>query len=325
MHSNVTVKPNIAAILGALVADAAALGLHWLYDPTRIATIEVNDGLVFVPPDSNNYADAKGFFAHANKKAGDSSGYGELCLLMLKHIAKHGEYDRITYQSEYCAYFGPGGAYIGYVDSPTRKTLQMLLPLKPTDFPPRSGADDDQFAALATIPALVAAYQGDARETLIEHVDSVVRITNNNDVAVAAAQCAAVALFEVLKGASIDQALTESLPYAGSILKPLLEEALQFNTLDSVGVAERFGSACHVTEGLPVIFHIAQHATDYRSAVEENIRAGGDSCGRAIMLGAIMAAYHTKNDRTKSAIPLAWLARYSKLVSAADACDQLDA
>jgi ADP-ribosylglycohydrolase len=319
------VKPNTAAVIGALVADAAALGLHWLYDPTRIATIEVNNSLTFVPPDPNNYTDTKGFFAHANKKSGESSGYGELCLLMLKHIAKHGEFNRIDYQSEYSTYFGPGGAYIGYIDSPTRKTLQTLLPLKPADYPSRSGADDDQFAALATIPVLVAAHQGDVREALIEQVDSVVRITNNNEVAVAAAQCAAVVLFEVLKGASIDRALTESLPYAGSTLKPLLDEALKFNTLDSVGAAERFGSACHVTEGLPVIFHIAQHAPDYRSAVEANIRASGDSCGRAIMLGAIMASYHTKNRRSDSAIPLAWMARYSKLVSAADACVQLEA
>lgn len=325
MHSNVIVNPNIAAIIGALVADSAALGLHWLYDPARIAKIEVTDGLVFVPPDSNHYADTKGFFAHANKKSGDSSGYGELCLLMLKHIAKHGKFNRTNFQSEYCAYFGPGGAYIGYIDSPTRRTLHTLLPLKPAEFPSNSGADDDQFAALATVPALVAAHQDDSREALVEHIDSVVRITNNNDVAVAAAQCAAVVLFEVLKGASIEQALTDSLPYAEPTIKPLLDEALKFNTFDSVGVAERFGSACHVTEGLPVIFHIARHAPDYRSAVEANIRAGGDSCGRAIMLGAIMASYHTKNHRSDSAIPLTWLARYSKLASAADACAQLGA
>ena len=30
---------NSDAILGALVADAAALGLHWLYDPDRISRV----------------------------------------------------------------------------------------------------------------------------------------------------------------------------------------------------------------------------------------------------------------------------------------------
>ena len=28
-----------AALQGALVADAAALGLHWLYDPERLAQV----------------------------------------------------------------------------------------------------------------------------------------------------------------------------------------------------------------------------------------------------------------------------------------------
>lgn len=322
MHTNVMFNPNIAAIFGALIADSAALGLHWLYDPDRIAKIEVVDGLVFVQPNASNYTDTKGFFAHANKNAGDSSGYGELCLLMLQHFAKHGEFNRTNYQSEYCAHFGPGGAYIGYIDSPTRQTLQTLLSLKPAEFPAISGADDDQFAALATIPILVAMHQG-TQDTLIKHVDTVVRITNNNDIAVAAAKCAAVILFKVLNGASIEQALTDALPFAGPTLKSLLDQALKYKTLDSIAVAKRFGSACHVMEGLPVIFHIAQHTPDYRSAIEANIRAGGDSCGRAIMLGAIMAAYNAKQAATKSTVPLAWMARYGKLATAADACAQL--
>lgn len=322
MYLSVIFNPNTAAIIGALVADSAALGLHWLYDPDRIAKIEVMDGLVFIPPNANNYRDTKGFFAHTNKKPGDSSGYGELCLLMLQHIAKHGEFNRIDYQSEYCAYFGPGGAYIGYIDSPTRQTLQTLLPLKPAKFPAISGADDDQFAALATIPVLVATHQG-TQDTLLQYIDTVVRITNNNDIAVAAAQCAAVILHEILKGASIEQALADSLSFAGPSLKPLLDHALTFKTFDSVAVAAHFGSACHVMEGLPVIFHIAQHAPDYRSAIEANIRAGGDSCGRAIMLGAIIAAHQAKQAASESIIPLAWMARYGKLAIAADACDQL--
>ncbi len=322
MHSNVIFNPKIATIFGALIADSAALGLHWLYDPDRIAKIEVMDGLVFVPPNARNYADTKGFFAHANKNPGDSSGYGELCLLMLRHIAKHGEFNRIDYQSEYCAYFGPGGAYIGYIDSPTRQTLHTLFSLKPDNFPAISGADDDQFAALATIPILVATHQG-TQDTLIKLIDTVVRITNNNDIAVAAAQCAAMILYEVLNGASIEQALIDSSPFAGATLKPLLDQALAYKTLDSVAVAKHFGTACHVMEGLPVIFHIAQHAPDYRSAIEANIRAGGDSCGRAIMLGAIMAAYSVKRASPAPAIPLAWIARYAKLTTAADACAQL--
>ncbi len=323
MNTNLNLSPRIATILGALIADSASLGLHWLYDPERIAEIETTAGLVFLTPDAKAYIDTTGFFAHVNKVSGDSSGYGEVGLLLLKHIAKHGEFNHTAYQTEYCAHFGPGGAYIGYIDAPTRLTLRTLLPLKPENFPTVSGADDDQFAALAAVPILVANHYG-SQQDLLKHVEAVVRITNDNKVAVAAACCSAVVLFERLQGKPMAQALQYALPFAGEKLTPLLEQALAYQTLDSIAVAKQFGSACHVVEGLPLIFHIAQHASNYRNAIVANIRAGGDSCGRAMMLGAIMAAYQVNGKDKASSIPMTWFARYRQLTTAADACLMLD-
>ncbi len=319
MNSNIRLTPRTAAILGALVADSAALGLHWLYDPARIAQIEKTKGITFLSPNDDNYADAKGFFAHANKLAGDSSGYGEACLLMLKHYEKHGQFKRIEYQSEYRGYFGPGGEYIGYIDSPTRQTLHTLIPLIPDNFPEQSGADDDQFAALATVPVVTATHTGTQAE-LLDKIDQVVRLTNNNDDAVAAAKYTASVLFDVINGQPISQALTDALPLAGEKLAPLLEQALQTETLDSVAMAERFGSACHVLEGIPIVAHILKHTSNYRETIEANIRASGDSCGRAIMLGAIAAAKAEQAGGETSSIPLGWLTKYRKISVAAAAC-----
>ena len=310
---------NSEAILGALVADSAALGLHWIYDPSRIAEIEAARGLVFLQPEAANYAGVKGYFAHGGKTSGASSSYGEVCLLMLKHLAKHGRFKRVEYQSEYCACFGPGGEYVGYIDSPSRLTLRTLLPLKPSEFPVASGADDDQHPSLAALPPLAAAHTGTLDE-LMTQVDEVVCITNNNETAVDAARCSSAALLKLLHGMTMTQALTEALPFAGSALRPLLEEALSMPKPDSVSAAARFGPACHVTEGLPVVFHIAQNATDYRSAIEANIRAGGDSCGRSIMLGALVAAHSARQNTYEFPIPFQWLARYRKFAEAADAC-----
>ena len=307
--------------MGALVADSAALGLHWLYAPDHIAQLEKTKNITFLTPDAANFVDVKGFFAHGGKAAGDSSGYGEICLLMLKHFAAQGEFNRVAYQTEFRAHFGPGGAYRGYIDSPTRQTLLKLIPLAPEDFPEPSGADDDQFAALATLPVVVATHRG-TQTALLEKVDQIVRVTNHNDDAVAAAQYAAAVLAGVLDGAPVSAALTQALPHAGDTLTPLLNQALALTSLDSVAVAQRFGPACHVLEGLPVIVHILQHATSYRQAVEANIRAGGDSCGRAVMLGAIAAAAAARQTDAGTAIPLAWLARYNNLAVAADALDR---
>ncbi len=321
MNTAIRLEPRVAAIIGALTADAAALGLHWLYDTERIAQIEKTKGLVFLPPCADDYAGVSGYFAHGKKQAGDLSAYGELCLLMLRHIARHGKFYRVDYQSEYRGYFGPGGGYQGYIDSPTRQTLQTLLPLKPEDFPLQSGADDDQFAALAALPAIVATHR-ESQDALNNKIEQVVRLTNHNDTAVAAAQYAGCVLLAVLNGQSVQQALADSLPHAGEKLRPLLEEALQVKTLDCAAVAKHFGNACHVPQGLPVIVHIANHANDYRTAIEENIRIGGDSCGRSIMLGAIMAA-HTAQQNDFNSIPLEWVSRLRNLKSAADALSKL--
>ncbi|PSJ17689.1 ADP-ribosylglycohydrolase family protein [Nitrosomonas supralitoralis] len=321
MNLNIKFEPRAAAILGALIADSAALGLHWIYDSERIAQIEKTKGLVFVQPDASDYAGVSGYFAHGNKVAGDSSAYGELCLLMLQHLAQHGQFDRVAYQTEYRSYLGPGGAYVGYVDSPTRQTLQTLLVLKPEEFPEHSGADDDQFVALATIPVVVATHVG-SQAALMTQIDHVVRLTNDNDTAVTAAQYAGCVLLNVLHGKSIAQALVDALPNADEEMASLVKEALQTKTLDSAAIAKRFGTACHVLEGIPVIAHIIRYAPDYRTAIEENIRIGGDSCGRAIMLGAIMAAYTAQQNEQSASIPLEWAARYRKLVVAADACER---
>lgn len=308
-----------AMVLGALVADAASLGLHWLYDVKRIAEIEQSKGLVFLQPDSAYYADGKGYFAHGNKCAGEASAYGEACLLMLKHLSDHGQFDRCAYQKTYCAHFGPGGKYIGYVDSPTRLTLATLLSVKDNDYPEHSGANDDQHPALATIPALVAAHRG-SREELLATVDAAVRITSNNEGAVGAAKCLAVTLYSLLAGEPLQTALQNGIACTEATLATRLEEALAMNKLPAAEVGEKFGRACHVQEGLPVAFHIASHAQNYQSAIQENIRAGGDNCGRAIALGAIMA---TAAAGDSESIPLPWLARYARLVEAADALEKV--
>ncbi len=322
MNTNIRLAPRVAAVMGALIADSAALGLHWIYDADRIAQIEKTKGLAFLPPQAEHYANVKGYFVHGGKEAGASSAYGEICLLILKHLAEYGEFKRTEYQTAFRNHFGPGGNYTGYIDTPTRQILLKLIPLKPEEFPEISGVDDDQFAALATVPVITAAHKG-SRDALLEKVEQVVRLTHNNHDAIAAAKYTASVLLAVLEGSSLNEALTSSLQFAGETLTPLLSDALNTNRLDSVAAAQRFGSACHVLEGLPVIVHILRHATGYQQAVEANIRASGDNCGRAIMLGAIAAAAaETRND-SNAAIPLSWLATYKNLATAAHACTHL--
>ena len=64
-----------AALAGGWVADAASLGLHWLYNPERIAEVG-GEAPEFLPPKADYYTKGFGYFAHEGKDIGDVSHYG---------------------------------------------------------------------------------------------------------------------------------------------------------------------------------------------------------------------------------------------------------
>lgn len=117
---------RLNAVLGALTADAAALGLHWLYDTDRLAQV-AGDQVVFRQPRIKDYEGFTGYFAHGRRKAGDISHYGESLMVMLQSLAENnGEFAINHYQRIFKLHFGPGGPFVGYIDNATRITLQNL-------------------------------------------------------------------------------------------------------------------------------------------------------------------------------------------------------
>ena len=239
------------------------------------------------------------------KRAGDLSGYGEYCVLMLRHLAERdGRFSRVAYQTLFRKHFGPGGAYVGHVDRPTRLTIQKLLPFEdPASYPQPSGVKDDRLPALATLPAVVACAHnaGRDRDALLDEIEHVVRVTSDEAAAVQAARVAGAMLFELLAHTSLEGALQCGIEQADGALAGRLLAALSEPTFDAVAAAERFGAACHVEQGLPVIFHILANCLRYPEAVRANILAGGDSCGRSIVLGAAMGVVDV--------VPMSWAAR----------------
>lgn len=299
------IEARASVVLGALVADAAAMGLHWLYDPDRIANIAQRLEPMFLPADQQHFEGAKGYFAHAGKRAGELSQYGAaLALAMGSLTTTDGRADVADYQKRYAAFFGPGGDWKGYVDRPTRGTLANLS-TKDDDTPEISGIDDDQMPAFSVVPAVVAA--GPGSPSLEDDVIKMVRVTNDNPLATEAALIVARTASALLRGEDLPTTLTHQAEAAGEVLQPLLREALAADDRTSVDIAGHFGRACHVQQGLPVVFHIAKHAESYESAIRTNVLAGGDSCGRSMALGAILGArFGFGGER---GIPLPWLTR----------------
>ncbi|MBS3805358.1 MAG: ADP-ribosylglycohydrolase family protein [Oleiphilaceae bacterium] len=360
----------IAALAGGWVADAASLGLHWLYDSQRILEVG-GQSPEFLPPRADYFKGGFGYFAHDGKQSGDISHYGAATgVLSDSLLASEGALDVRDYQRRFRAFFGPGGQWQGYIDNPTRVTLnnlnsvehkaieqaqstttadltdkqkrvlvqkvlpytrrlsgdQLAAPIRraiSVTYPepkvqeagvylaetidrhllPETGADDMQLPAISKLPPLVASYYGS--DKLMEVTEAAVRVTNHNDEAVAWARCAARLLDHLFQGNSLSEALDAATPEAPD--PENLNRARSGAFMDGPGAGDDFGRTCYLHEAMPVIFHILSHAESFTEAVRANILCGGDSCGRAWLIGPAMAAMHGVGG--ERGIPLSWLAR----------------
>jgi len=383
--SNLTIRDRKrGAILGAAVADAASLGFHWLYDQSRIIDLEPKTP-EFRQPSEADYADTAGYFAHANKKPGDFSQYAEQHCTMLRALnSNNGTYDKAKYETAFNECFGYGGSYTGYIDHPTRDTLNNItiaqnealmrassLPFNGTDELRRKlitkvlgnakqfsgsdlrqkveesvrltndedhlveyafkileewnsvngyhGADDTQLPALSKLPALVAVYA--QQENLKNVVESAVRVTNNNDKAVAfglaSANLIEAAIITGVPELSIDAAKQD----LSGVTRHLIDQALASQSKSTPEVTNDWGMACQLNIGFPSAIHNIAKASSFEEAIRQNIYAGGDSCGRSILIGSVMGACHGIG--TNNGIPSQWVSKLSHSQSLLNDIDQL--
>lgn len=268
------------AIVGVLVADSASMGLHWLYDQEQLQKIEVTGDVLFRAPDENNYKNQKAFFAHATKRIGELSHYGEqVRVAAIAAFSKEG-FSADGYRAEFMRAFGPCGKFVGYADRPTKALIAAMLS-QGDDIKEPTGCDDDQHPALAVVPALFAA-NNDA-----DSVSMGVSVISTHQVANDTAQLLFGCLNQLHGGDSLQSVLENAAQSAAGEMKEKLLEALAWPEYQPLEVASHFGLPCHLHQGAPVVWHLLKHASSFEQCVRDNVLCGGDSCGRNIMLAAM--------------------------------------
>lgn len=279
-----------SALFTALIGDAAAMGTHWIYDPARLQDIAKTQDVAFLGPMAENYAGEVGYFAHEGRKSGALSHYGVALETVLHHLKQsQGAPEIKDYKARFVGVFGPGGHFSGYIDSPTRDALAKLA--QDPDAP--SGGDDLQLPAL--VAPIAAGHLGrDVWQPLQE-------ITHCAPTAVAAGALVVDLLADLRGGTDLQTALENAMKAAPEPFAEPLQAALATDDADSVSYGEITGRACYLTSGLPLAFHILKHSSDTQDALRRNIMAGGDSCGRALVVGAVMGAARGVED-----LPLGW-------------------
>jgi len=313
-------------IRGALVADAAALGLHWIYDKDRVREIGGEEP-EFVEPDVAHYKGVPGYFAHKGKRAGDPTHYGEQLRVALESLkAAGGAVDPQDYARRFWAHFGFGGSWVGYIDRATRETLRNIDDAARRALEATRSFDLGEFEGQrshieSAVTANAAKWSG---EKLDRALEKATRIRGEDDPQlIAATQRMGRAVAEARGGypGSDDLQLpaVASVPVTvafGAEVEPAVrvtndsDEAvawaqkvaslLRFET-DPSDLAGDGGMACPLDQAIPVCGRILAEATSFEDGVRRNILEGGDNAGRGLVVGAWLGA--------KFGVPDDWAAR----------------
>ena len=111
------------------------------------------------------------------------------------------------------------------------------------------------------------------------------------------------------EGERLDDVIAASHRVSSPEIAAAIDSALSMTSDDVSKVTAHFGLACDLRYGVPSVVHNIATAPSFREAIRRNIYAGGDTCGRSILLGAVLgAAYGTGGEQ---GIPDVWIDRLS--------------
>ena len=265
------------AITGALVADAYALGSHWIYDETQLKSLPIDWETLNTPQ----------AMWHKGKEKGDFTHYGDHGKWLYEYIEKNNHFD----PSEYASFWVKKmESYQGYIDGSSRETL-AILKNNPQSLCCAASHDLSIIGRIA--PLLLVS---ETKEEFLANTQAFVSLTHNSSVVQKAAQFFAAVLFDVALGADIADTLKHT------PIDPLLARAhgaaMSSKCQDSFNTIRTFGPACGVEGGFEGTIHVLLSYDDYKSAMISNAKAGGDNAARGMIIGMIMGAANKEIPQT---------------------------
>jgi ADP-ribosylglycohydrolase len=266
------------AITGALVADAYALGSHWIYDEIQLQNLSIDWEDLNAPQ----------AMWHKGKEKGDFTHYGDHGKWLQEYVLASDHFDPSEYASFWVKKMED---YQGYVDGSSRETLAILKNTPQT----LCGASSHDLSIIGRIAPLLLVSK--TKEEFLAQTEMFVSLTHNSPIVQKAAQFFASVLFDVALGANIADTLKHT------PVDPILARAhgVSLNSAgqESFSTIRTFGPACGVEGGFEGTIHLLLSYDDYKSAMIANAQAGGDNAARGMIIGMVMGA-------ANKAIPLVW-------------------
>eukprot|EP00960_Hanusia_phi_P015728 463302-Hanusia_phi.AAC.6 len=288
-----------AAMKGGIVADAASMGLHWIYDPekiialTRKAPMCPKDPAFFEPPSCPFYS----------YESGQLSPYGAEGLGMLKCMNSLPQHDPMRLAQKFAENLK---AYSGRLNHASKELIANIEAGKTF---PECGANDSQANALVKVPFALPRFISD--QDWAARMEEVIRVHQNHELAVEYGMASSYMLHHIIStGATVKEALnwaaSESSPLSPDA-KSKVKEALAF-TGNEVEAAKSFGSSCALPGAFTVAVYILNTTETYEEAIRKNIMASGDQCSRSCLIGACLAA-----SKGVECVPDDWVGRVTDM------------
>lgn len=277
-----------AAVVGSFVADALSLGVHWVYNT---GVIDKKFGRL------EQYVDPLTSY-HKGKHAGNFTHYGDQMLVLLEAVSGEAGFNSDHFARLWQDFFS---SYDGYFDQATKTTLENMAAGNDLT---HSGSTSDDLAGASRMAPLVSVY-ADNVDNLVQSARAQTAITHNDERVIESADFFSRTVFAVLNDKTPVNAIETTLNanFVDSPIAPLITMGLESRNRDTRETIAEFGQMCSVEAGLPGAIHlIARYANDYKTAMVENIMAGGDSSARGMMAGMVLGAAHGL-----SAIPEPWI------------------
>jgi len=264
------------AIYGALVADAFALGAHWVYETDEI---------------KKKFPQLEGFYDpmteyHGKKRAGDFTHYGDQCMWLLESIALEDDFSLASFAQRWKEYIS---SYKGYIDGASKTSLANLNAGKS---PLKSGSTSQDLSVVGRMAPLALLYcdeQKDFEEAVVLHS----KMTHNSTGVVEVTRFFSQLLYHVLQGYSPKNSIVTILDESNNEkLKSWVKIAFSSLEHDTVEAITSCGQSCNINGGCPGVLHlILKYEDDYVEAMRQNVYAGGDSAARGMLVGMILGAY----------------------------------
>jgi len=314
------------SLLGAMVADAVAMPVHWYYDVGALDRDYPELGrpaleLAYLPPRSphpdsilwrSSYVAAgpkfdilgdqarfwgqRGVHYHQLLPAGGSTLNYQLAAELYRMLRRDRDYDPERWLDHYVAFMRePARHRDTYVEEYHRHFFTNLAAGRK---PINCGVRDVHVGGLVAVPAIVAGL-GPRHPDLRRIVRLHVSLTHKDDDVLAAADAFTRMLVRLTRDDRPPEDLRTVLLEEGRDWISAARTAEWEKRCDARGgacpdrgvVGGMLSPACYIPDAFPAALFIAwRHATDFAAGVRANALCGGDNCHRGVVVGGLLGA-----------------------------------